>query len=249
MTSSAEHHRAAQAGRLRAGRPAVRARPPRRSPLRALTPLGVALCTLTLISCLSAPAHSGAARRSDGQPADVGQSSAAGRSAAGTAASGPSASSPAAAGPDALPTLTPAQMAGQRVIYSYTGLEPPAALLNWIRHGQVGGVIFFGGNISSRAQIASVIKELDQANASPLNPMRAFPLLLMTDQEGGLVRRLPGQPLLSEKQIGESADPAAAAKAAGTGAGRNLAGVGMNVNLAPVLDVYRTAGDFDDQFG
>jgi len=25
--------------------------------------------------------------------------------------------------------------------------------------------------------------------------------------------------------------------------------VGMNVNLAPVLDVYRKAGDFDDQFG
>src|SRR5207247_1513298 len=24
---------------------------------------------------------------------------------------------------------------------------------------------------------------------------------------------------------------------------------GMNVNLAPVLDVYRAAGDFDDQFG
>ena len=52
--------------------------------------------------------------------------------------------------------------------------------------------------------------------------MRA-PLLLMTDQEGGLVRRLPGAPLLSEKQIGESADPAAAATQAGAGAGRNLA--------------------------
>ncbi|HEY7360182.1 MAG TPA: glycoside hydrolase family 3 N-terminal domain-containing protein, partial [Streptosporangiaceae bacterium] len=185
-----------------------------------------------------------AARRSDGQPADAGQSSAAGH----PAVSG-TASRPAAASPDALPALTPAQMAGQRVIYSYTGLEPPAALLNWIRHGQVGGVIFFGANISSRAQIASVISELDQANASPLNPMRGVPLLLMTDQEGGLVRRLPGQPLLSEKQIGEAADPAAAARAAGTGAGKNLAGVGMNVNLAPVLDVYRHPGDFDDQFG
>ena len=86
-----------------------------------------------------------------------------------------------------------------------------------------------------------MIKELNQANASPLNPMRGFPLLLMTDQEGGLVRRLPGQPLLSEKQIGESANPAAAAKTAGTGAGKNLAGVGMNVNLAPVLDVFRKA--------
>ena len=71
----------------------------------------------------------------------------------------------------------------------------------------------------------------------------------MTDQEGGAVRRLLGPPLLSEKQIGASADPRAEATAAGAAAGRTLAGVGMNVNLAPVLDVYRVPGDFDDQFG
>ena len=148
----------------------------------------------------------------------------------------------------ALPELSLAQMAGQRVIYSYNGLTPPASLLSSIRNGEVGGVIFFSQNISSHAQIASVIAELDQANASPQNPLHSSPLLLMTDQEGGLVRRLPGAPVLSEKQIGESADPAAQATAAGTGAGQNLAGGGLNVNLAPVLDVYRTPGNFDDQF-
>ena len=107
----------------------------------------------------------------------------------------------------ALPELSLAQMAGQRVIYSYTGLTPPASLLSSIRNGEVGGVIFFSQNISSQAQIASVIAELDQANASPQNPLRSYPLLLMTDQEGGLVRRLPGAPVLSEKQIGQSAGP------------------------------------------
>lgn len=45
----------------------------------------------------------------------------------------------------------------------------------------------------------------------------------MVDQEGGLIRRLPGAPALSEKRIGQSADPVAAAAAAGTGAGRALA--------------------------
>jgi beta-N-acetylhexosaminidase len=148
----------------------------------------------------------------------------------------------------ALPKLTPAQLAGQRVIYSYKGLTPPASLLRWIRQGEVGGVIFFGQNITSEPQISSIINELDQANASPSNPLRKSPLLLMTDQEGGEVRRLPGEPALSEKEIGQAAHPAAAARAAGTGAGRNLRGVGMNVNLAPVLDVYRSPGDFDDQF-
>jgi beta-N-acetylhexosaminidase len=150
----------------------------------------------------------------------------------------------------AAPSLSAQQLAGQRVIYSYPGLTPPASLVSLIKHGEAAGVIFFGQNISSAAQIAGVIKKLKQANASPLNPVRA-PLLLMTDQEGGQVRRLPGRPFLSEKQIGANRLPKAKTLAteAGQGAAASLRGVGMNVNLAPVLDVYRTAGNFDDQFG
>ena len=139
-------------------------------------------------------------------------------------------------------------MAGQRVIYSYTGLTPPAGLLSLISQGEAAGVVFFGDNISSDAQIRAVIQALEQAAASPQNPVKA-PLLLMTDQEGGEVRRLSGAPLLSERQIAESTDPAAQATKAGTGAGSNLSAVGMNVNLAPVLDVHRRAGDFADQYG
>ena len=150
----------------------------------------------------------------------------------------------------ALPRLSAQQLAGQRVIYSYPGLTPPASLISLIQHGEAAGVIFFGQNISSEAQIAGVIRQLNRANASSLNPVRA-PLLLMTDQEGGQVRRLPGRPYLSEKQIG--ANPLAKAEVlatqAGQGAAANLRGAGMNVNLAPVLDVYRRAGNFDDQFG
>ncbi|WP_432847215.1 glycoside hydrolase family 3 N-terminal domain-containing protein [Amycolatopsis sp. CA-161197] len=142
--------------------------------------------------------------------------------------------------------LTSRQLAGQRVIYSYAGLTPPDQLLQRIRAGEAGGVIFFGENISSSGQIAGVVKQLrDAAAQSPVHE----PLLLMTDQEGGQVRRLPGEPTLSEKQVGQSANPEAAAKAAGTGAGKNLAGVGMNVNLSPVLDVYRQAGNFIDEYG
>ena len=148
----------------------------------------------------------------------------------------------------ALPTLTARQMAGQRVVYSYRGLTPPPGLLRLIRHGEVAGVIFFADNVSGRAQISAVIRKLDRADASKLNPVRS-PLLLMTDQEGGQVRRLPGPPALSEKQIGESARPAAQAASAGRRAAKDLLAVGMNVNLAPVLDVYRKPGDFLDQFG
>ncbi|MGC3862208.1 glycoside hydrolase family 3 N-terminal domain-containing protein [Micromonospora chersina] len=141
--------------------------------------------------------------------------------------------------------LTRRQLAGQRIIYSYPGLTPPASLLRIIRAGEAAGVIFFGENIAGTAQISNVIAQLRRAQAqSPVH----VPLLLMADQEGGLIRRLPGAPARSEKQIGQSADPVAAAAAAGTGAGRTLAAVGMNVNLAPVLDVYSIAGNFIDQY-
>src|SRR5258708_34535351 len=71
----------------------------------------------------------------------------------------------------------------------------------------------------------------------------------MTDQEAGAVRRLPwAAPAQSEAQVGASSDPAATAAAAGAQAASGLRAVGLNLNLAPVLDVYRQAGDFDDQF-
>jgi beta-N-acetylhexosaminidase len=142
--------------------------------------------------------------------------------------------------------LSTRQLAGQRVIYSYPGLTPPVTLLEKIRAGEAAGVIFFGENIASRAQIRGVIAKLQQAAAQ--SPVKV-PLLLMTDQEGGQVRRLAGAPALSEKQVGAAADSTSAAEQAGRGAGLNLKGVGMNLNLAPVLDVYRAPGNFIDRFG
>jgi beta-N-acetylhexosaminidase len=148
-------------------------------------------------------------------------------------------------------TLTARELAGQRVIYSYSGRTPPASLLRLIRQGEVGGVIFFSGNFRDRAQFKAAVGRLEAANASKSNPARTYPLLLMTDQEGGQVRRLPGAPVNSEKWIGSRSSASARAnqaRQAGRGAGQNLLSFGLNVNLAPVLDVYRAPGDFEDQF-
>ncbi len=215
---------------------------------RAHTLLIIVAVVAGIVAAVLVVNNSGRAGRDGAGPAVVGATGT-GRGVPGTAGNGTGGAGGARAGIAALPRLTVGQMAGQRVIYSYSGLTPPASLLYLIRHGEAAGVIFFGGNISSRTQIVAVIKQLDRANASTLNPLRGRPLLLMTDQEGGLVRRLPGAPLLSGKQIGLSSDPGAAATAAGDSAGKNLAAVGMNMNLAPVLDVYRTPGDFIDQYG
>jgi beta-N-acetylhexosaminidase len=147
--------------------------------------------------------------------------------------------------------MSAAQLAGQRVIYSYAGLTPPASLLKLIRAGEAAGVIFFAANFKNRSQFSRAVGDLITANDSRSNPARAYPLLLMTDQEGGLVRRLPGAPAASEQQVGAIrpiVDAEAAARRAGATAAANLRRYRLNVNLAPVLDVYRAPGDFDDQY-
>ena len=49
--------------------------------------------------------------------------------------------------------------------------------------------------------------------------------------------------------MGQSLHPVATARSMGTGAALDLLDAGINCNLAPVLDVFRQAGNFDDRFG
>ncbi|WP_030234646.1 glycoside hydrolase family 3 N-terminal domain-containing protein [Streptomyces sp. NRRL S-350] len=137
------------------------------------------------------------------------------------------------------------ELAGRRIVLSYAGPTPPPGVLQTIREGRAAGVILFGENVTSPAQLAEAVDELKQAAAQAPHP---YALLLMTDQEGGKVRRLPGAPELSARRTGLAANPAAAAADAGTGAARTLADAGLNVNLAPVVDVYDTPDNFIDHF-
>jgi beta-N-acetylhexosaminidase len=66
------------------------------------------------------------------------------------------------------------------------------------------------------------------------------PLLVMVDQEGGLVKRLEGAPNASAAQMGAAG--AAFSRGQGRATGASLSRVGMNVDLAPVLDVARREG-------
>lgn len=143
------------------------------------------------------------------------------------------------------PRLSASQLAGQRIIYAYAGPYPPSSLFSRIRRGEAAGVIFFGPNIASRSELRRVVGELQRANAQ--SPVHA-PLLMMTDQEGGQVRRLPGAPAQSENQLGRDENGLAETQQAGAATARNMSDVGLNVNLAPVLDVARHAANFIDQY-
>ncbi|HEY6761940.1 MAG TPA: glycoside hydrolase family 3 N-terminal domain-containing protein [Baekduia sp.] len=131
----------------------------------------------------------------------------------------------------ATPRPTVRQLIGQHMVYAYAGAEPPAGLVRRIRHGEAAGVILFDRNVGTLAHLRRTIARL-QALPRAVDP---GPLLIMVDQEGGPVRRVPGPPAASAAQTTTTA----AAHASGSAAGRLLHGAGVNVDLAPVVDVAR----------
>jgi beta-N-acetylhexosaminidase len=140
------------------------------------------------------------------------------------------------------PTL--AQLVGQRLVVAMKGTHPNTPLLTRIRAGQVGGVILFSGNIVSKAQVARLTARLQVAAPAGGRP----PLLIATDQEGGIVRRIPwAPPKRSAAQLG--ALPSSFSGAAGRTAGAALHAVGINLDLAPVADVPAGPADFIAQQG
>jgi beta-N-acetylhexosaminidase len=132
------------------------------------------------------------------------------------------------------PALSDDQMAGTRVITGFSGHQPPKALRRMISSGQIGGVILFDENVSGRSSVRRLTSELQ---AIPRPSAITQPLLISVDQEGGLVRRLPGPPKPSAQSIG--ARGADFAQRIGRATGQSLDSMGVNIDIAPVLDVGR----------
>lgn len=139
------------------------------------------------------------------------------------------------------PRLTAAQLAGQHVIFPFSGTAPPAALVARIRRGEAAGVILFARNVASVGQVRALTRRLQRIARPP--GLRA-PLLVMVDQEGGPVKRLPGAPQRSPRELA-AAGSAALARVQGRATAATLRGAGVNVDLAPVLDVARPGGAID----
>ena len=129
--------------------------------------------------------------------------------------------------PDPTAALTASQLVGQRMIFSYDGTTPPSGLRRRIAAGEAAGIILFADNVGSRARLRATLRGL-QAIRRPA-AVRA-PLLVMIDQEGGLVKRLSGAPSRSPAELGRigSAD---LARREGRATAANLRDVGVNVNL------------------
>ena len=132
------------------------------------------------------------------------------------------------AGADTSPTIE--QMVGQLMLVRMQGQVPSASFLARVRDGEIGGVVLFNTNYGS-AGPTELVSNLQAAARAGHRP----PLLIAVDQEGGIVKRLPGAPTLSAPQMRS----ATIAAAQGFATARSLSAFGVNTDLAPVLDVGR----------
>jgi beta-N-acetylhexosaminidase len=131
------------------------------------------------------------------------------------------------------PTLTVPQLVGQHMVFAYDGLVAPQALRRRIARGEAAGVILFARNVRSAEQVRGVVRGLQAIRRPP--GLRA-PLLVMADQEGGPVRRIPGGPVRAAADVATARQ----ARADGRAAARTLRAAGVNMDLAPVADVARS---------
>jgi beta-N-acetylhexosaminidase len=111
-----------------------------------------------------------------------------------------------------------------------------------LAHPAVGGLILFSRNYQSRAQIQHLIS---QARAS-----RRAPLVVMVDQEGGRVQRFKSEftllPPVADYGKEYLANPNSAleqAKQHGLVMAQELVSVGVDISLAPVVDLNRGLND------
>jgi beta-N-acetylhexosaminidase len=153
------------------------------------------------------------------------------------------ASSPPSLAPAPKPIPVPAsatKLLGQRIMVGLSGTTAPPSLVHAVRAGDVGSVILFASNLRSRSQTLALTGALQRAARAGGNPK----LLIATDQEGGQVKRIGDlPPTLSPPQIAGTGR-VATATTQGRETGAALRRWGINMDLAPVVDVPSTADAF-----
>ncbi|WP_369044835.1 glycoside hydrolase family 3 N-terminal domain-containing protein [Sinomonas sp. P10A9] len=139
-----------------------------------------------------------------------------------------------------LASMTLEQRVGQVVMVSSPTAGPDGAALTALRQLHIGNVFLKGRTDAGAPGVSAAVAAL-KGQVTP-DATRGVGQFIATDQEGGQVQILRGP--------GFSAIPSAldqggmdlgALRSAAAGWGRQLAAVGVNVNLAPVLDTVPSA--------
>ncbi|MFN2362944.1 MAG: glycoside hydrolase family 3 N-terminal domain-containing protein, partial [Halarsenatibacteraceae bacterium] len=122
---------------------------------------------------------------------------------------------------------------GQLMMIGFNGQRLTAELAEMISKYNVGGIIYFARNIEIPEQVARLSSEIQRVSLES----NSIPALISADEEGGVVTRVKGMTHMPGLMaIGATGDYQEAFKAAKT-AGNQLKYLGINMNLAPVLDI------------
>ncbi|MBP5601806.1 MAG: glycoside hydrolase family 3 protein [Treponema sp.] len=131
--------------------------------------------------------------------------------------------------------MTDAELYSQILMFGWAGAEPDKLLYDWVERG-LGNVKVFGWNTNDIHLVAKSVSSL-QKN-SQQNRFK-IPLFVATDQEGGSIRHVKGDTLITpgNMAIGASGYPADAWYSAYY-ISREIKALGINMNFAPTVDLF-----------
>ena len=130
--------------------------------------------------------------------------------------------------------MTVRQMLGQKLIFGFHGTELSEEFITLIREYKIGNVIIFLRNVKSAEQLRKLCAQVQEV----IQAETGYPAFIVIDQEGGMVSRLPTDAVNVPGAMAISAtDDAENARTAAEITIRQLRGLGVNFNMAPVLDV------------
>jgi beta-N-acetylhexosaminidase len=125
---------------------------------------------------------------------------------------------------------------GQMLLIGYPGPELDSTLLQEVRDGKVGSIILFEKNVPKSPTAFYTLKKV----LWTYQHAATIPILITIDQEGGRVNRLKdkyGFPKSITAQASGKAMNLDSVRFNAESIASNLAGLGFNVNFAPVVDV------------
>jgi len=124
---------------------------------------------------------------------------------------------------------------GQVMVVGFRGTSVSPDIVDLIQNDKVGGVILFSRNVRDAHQLLELTQGL-QAVAKAAS--HRHPLLITIDQENGMVRRLgPGATVFPGNMAVGATGAEDIAYDIALATGRELMALGVNLNLAPVVDV------------
>lgn len=152
--------------------------------------------------------------------------------------------------------MTDTELYSQILMFGWAGAEPPQLLYDWVDRG-LGSVKVFGWNTDDIHLVAKSVSSL-QKNAQQ-NRFQ-IPLFVATDQEGGWIRHVKGDTVISpgNMAIGAAGYPIDSYLSAYY-ISREIKALGINMNFAPTVDLFtdhkstiigtRSFGDDPDKTG